>query len=1065
MNINIKRNYMRNGVVYIKYDVVLKYKGDISNIKQELDVNIEILSSTYAIITLSSVEDIENLISYPQIECIEKPFILEKQDEQILVSKEINNFKNISKLTGKGTVLGIINSGIDYNLPIFKDAYGKSKILYYWDQSITSTPPEGFKEGTLYTNEDINNSIKNEATVPIYSNSYKGAHIASICSEIANEANIIAVKVGSKNTDTCARSTEIMRAIKFILDKSRELKMPVAISINYISNEKSHREVSLFEEYIDEMCLYWKNNIVIPVENNKVKKNHTNIKLTNKIQKVEVLIDEGETIVYINIWQNFEDDFAIYLVNPLNQRSQRLSQTFSKFKNLIGNTKISGYLLSTSQDSIQRKITFKLSSDYHITKGVWKIIFTPISIINGNVDIYLQTPEKLSKGTKILNPNKGLTAIASGTDSRVIIGTPHIAGICSLLLQWGIVNGNDSFLYSTRLKELILKSSVKSEKIGGYELLRLSIIKLEQFLDINKSSDCTFRKRTKVIKQSKNIGKNVDFNLSRMSKTIQGVNILHEPNFEEEMRLVSKEINFYKISDEFGVVFIDENNYDLVLTIISLPSVIRHEPTVMLAPLSEISQSTTNGINANEEIGANFLKNNPNLALTGKGVLITIIGSGIDYLHPDFINTDGTSKILFLWDQTKEGNPPKGYLIGVEYTRTQINEAISKNDYSLSFDEDGSGTMNAGICSGLGNINSEYKGVAEGSELIVIKMGKINGHYNNAMYFAAYDYAIQKAAENRMPVVINESYGKISYAGLYTRAILDETFYTRGICTVTAAGNEGNTQTHSSGKILFKGDIKYVEFSLNDYEEEVRIQIWMNKPDIINASIITPTGEYTRKNVLSNYSVVSGILDIEQTKYEITNIYPTSYSGQQQIVIKLTSLKSGIWKIRLEGEYITNGIYNVYLPNRILINENTRFQNSDPYDTITYPATFEDNITVGAYDIADNSLWPKTSRGLAISGLQKPDIVAPGVNIVAPYPQNRYAMIAGTSAAASYTAGGVALLLQYLLVNQEYPDKGFVQSIRTYLRIGATRNDNMVYPNTEYGFGILNIRNSFEQFR
>lgn len=853
-------------MVNIKYEMVIKYNGDILNIKKELNINVEVLSPSYAIVTSEYIENIEKLIHYSQIEQVEEPFTLDLKEEEFLLSREVEKFKNINKLTGKGTMLGIISS-------------------------------------------DTNCSTSSEL----------------ICSKIANEAKIVSVKV-EKEQDKKTKSTEIMRAIKFIINKSIKLKMPVAIYINYTVKEKYNKNKSLFGQYIEDMCLFGKNSIVVPF-------------------------------------------------------------------------------------------------------------------------------------------------IVSESESRVISGTSHIAGICSLLLQWGIVNNNNPVLYSKKLKEFILESINDSEKITNpknkirYGSLNISELNLKKFLIINNINNYNHRRKTKVIKKRKSELKNLNNSLARRPKNINGINILHGPNFEEEMRLVSKDIEFYKICNNFGVIFINEDNYNTVLKVISLPSVVRYEPTVMLASLSEISQGTNNGVNANEEIGANYLKNNVNLALTGRGVFIAIIGSGIDYLHPDFIYPDSTSKILYMWDQTKDGKPPNGYLIGSEYTREDINEAISKNDGSLSFDEDGSGTMNAGICAGLGNLDSRYRGVAEDSDLIVIKMDKINESYNNAMYFAAYQYAVQKAIENNMPIVINESYGNISYSGLYTRAVLDDTFYTRGICTVTAAGNEGDTQTHTTGKISFKGDVKEVNFVLTNDEEEISIQIWMDKPDIVKASIITPTGELTRKNVLSNYSIISGLLDVEQTKYEITNIYPTSYSGQQQISIKLINLKKGIWKIRLEGEYITNGIYNIYLPNRAFVDQGTRFLSPNSDQTTTYPSTIEDNITVGAYNVINNSLWQGTSRGPAISGLQKPDILAPGVNIVAPYPNNEYAMITGTAAAASYTSGCVALLLQYLLSENIYPDKGFVQKIRTYLRIGAIRDNDIIYPNNIYGFGFLNIRNTFEQIR
>ena len=123
------------------YEVIVKYNGDITFLEQELGVSVELLGYNYAIITADTPQKVDNLLNYTQIEYVEKPFILETQDTQSFSSTGITSFKERTKLTGKGTLLGLIDSGIDYNIPIFKDKDGKSKILYYWDQSIDGNPP------------------------------------------------------------------------------------------------------------------------------------------------------------------------------------------------------------------------------------------------------------------------------------------------------------------------------------------------------------------------------------------------------------------------------------------------------------------------------------------------------------------------------------------------------------------------------------------------------------------------------------------------------------------------------------------------------------------------------------------------------------------------------------------------------------------------------------------------------------------------------------------------------------------------------------------------------------
>lgn len=1109
-------------MVKIDYEVIVKYNGDILQLEEELGITVEILSPIYAIITADEPEKIDNLLNYSQIEYIERPFILETQDTQSFSSTGITNFKNRSDLTGRGTIIGLIDSGIDYTLPIFKDREGKSRILYYWDQSIEGNPPEGFREGSLYSNEDINRAINGEINIPISSTASHGTHVAGICSEIANEASLIVVRVGRRQTDYYSRSTEFMRAIKFILDRSLELQMPVAINISYGSNEGSHRGQSLFEEYIDDMCLFWKNNIVVAAGNNRAKGGHKEIRIENTSEEVEFVIGEGERVININIWPNFADDFSVYLVNPSNQRTQSISLTSGEVRNSIGVTRIKGYFYPVAPYSLQRRVTFQLTTNSQITTGIWKIVFEPNKIVDGVINIYLPTSEGLNKDTRFLTPTTQRTVTVPGTSRRVItvgsynsktdiisifsgegdadacivkpdilapgedilsylpggnqgvlsgtsMATPHVTGVCSLFLQWGVVNGNDEFLYSSKLKALLLKSArrrtdyVFPNDREGYGYLNLTTIELNEIADINSEMDYLYRKKRRKCKRKKD---NMNLRLFRQGNIRQGINVIFRPGFEDSLAQYRDDVEFYKISNNFGIVFIKKFSESLIRSIASNTFIARLDTLIRLSLMGRITQGITGGVNANEEIGVNFFKNNPDINLTGRGVIISIISSGIDYLHPDFIYPDGTSKILYLWDQSKDGNPPEGYNIGTEYTREDINEAIRNNDSTLSTDEEGYGTILSGICAGLGNVNPEYAGVAEDAELIIVKMQKISGYYNNAMQYASQEYVYQKAREMERPIIINNFMGSNDLVGLSNRTIFQfKPFYTRGLCIVAAAGDEGNTQTHARGNLQFNGDIKDINIEVGSEEEEIEIQIWMDKPDTARVGIISPTGEISKIIEVSDYNTISGKFDLENTAYAITCIYPTTYSGQQQAIINLINVKRGIWKIRLIGEYITNGIYDLYLPNRAFLNEDTKFSDPDPNYTITYPATYDDNITVGAYDTINNGLWQGSSRGFNILGQQKPDFVAPGVNIIGPYPGGRYATITGTGPAASYTSGCIAMFMQYILVDNNYPEKAFVQKIRTLFRAGSTRLDGGIYPNINTGYGVLNLRNTFEIFR
>lgn len=1113
-------------------------------LEEELGVSVEILNSSYAIITSSNEEDVNILLTYPEIEFIEKPFILQTQDVQSFSSTGITGFKNRTGLTGKGTIIGIIDSGIDYTLPVFRDSDGRSKILYYWDQSIQGNPPEGFREGTLYTNEDINNAIDGSMYIPISTTSLHGTHVAGICATIASDARIIVVRVGNIQTDIFSRSTEFMRAIKFILDRALELRMPVTLNISYGSNEGSHRGTSLFEQYIDDMCLFWKNNIVVAAGNNADKGGHKRIRLQNNItEEVEFIVGEGERILNINIWPDFVDDFSVHLVNPSNNQTQAISLTSGEIRNTLGETRITGYFYPIAPYSLTRRVTLQLSSNTQITPGLWKIVFEPIDIVTGNVNIYLPTSEGLNRNTRFLIPTQELTVTVPGTASGVItvgsfnsrtdivsifsgegdtqlgvfkpdllapgedivsflpggtsgaltgtsMATPHVTGVCSLFMEWGIVNGNDLFLYSQKLRALLLKGARRlsnqsyPNNSSGFGFLNLSDIDLYTLSNINQdleTEDMGYRSINKSFKDEENSYKLIDGyniihndleneiyiskNASRQSGILSGIDIVHTPEFEEELAGLGMSQRFFKISDSLGVLSINNTDYSSIQRVLQLPSIIRTVSTTKMTLLGEINRGTFGGVVATEEMGVNFFKNNPNINITGRGTLISIADTGIDYLHPDFIYPDGTSKIVYLWDQTKEGTPPDGFYIGTEYTREDINRAIAENDPSLSQDEVGQGTMLSGICAGLGNVNSEYAGIAEDSELIIIKLGKIDDFYNSAMLFAASQYAYKKAFELGRPLVINMSLGTSSLAGLTNRSNSEKAFFTRGLCITAGAGNEGNTQTHTSGIIPYVGGSVEVELELNEDEEELSLELWLNRPDKADVIIVSPTGEESKSVGISNYNKVTGLFDLEGTEYSITYIYPTTFSGQQFTNVTLKNAKRGVWKIRLVGVYIITGRYNLYLPNRELLKSGTRFREVDPFYTINYPAIQDDLITIGAYNTINGSLWQSSSRGPTIEDRLKPDIVAPGVNIIAAYPGNTYATITGTAAASAHAAGAAAMYFQYTFVDGRYPNQAYVQKIKTFMQAGARKDSNTVYPNTNSGYGLLDVRGMFDVLR
>ena len=161
-------------------------------------------------------------------------------------------------------------------------------------------------------------------------------------------------------------------------------------------------------------------------------------------------------------------------------------------------------------------------------------------------------------------------------------------------------------------------------------------------------------------------------------------------------------------------------------------------------------------------------RNEPgNLRLTGRGVLIGIVDSGVDYRHPAFLTADGKSRILRLWDQSIPGNPPEGYATGTEYTNEEINEALSLSVQEgrrlvPSEDVSGHGTAVLGVAAGSdfsrGAVN---RGVAYESDLLVVKMGipRQDSFPITTELMQGVDYLVRQAIRLGRPIALNLSFG------------------------------------------------------------------------------------------------------------------------------------------------------------------------------------------------------------------------------------------------------------------------------------------------------------------
>ncbi len=450
--------------------------------------------------------------------------------------------------------------------------------------------------------------------------------------------------------------------------------------------------------------------------------------------------------------------------------------------------------------------------------------------------------------------------------------------------------------------------------------------------------------------------------------------------------------------------------------------------------------------------------------LTGRGVLVAIVDSGIDYSHPDFRNTDGTTRIIRLWDQT----------LDAIYDRETINRALKQpteaERYAIcpSRDISGHGTHVAGIAAGNGRAsNGLYRGVAYESELIIVKLGtpRENTLPRTTELMRALDFCANTARELGMPIAINLSfgnnYGSHSGTSLIETFINDMADFGRN-AIVIGSGNDGAAALHTSGRVV-QNQTSVIELAVSEFEPTLNLQLWKNYVDDIDIALVHPNG--TRVGPLQK-TLGAQRFRMGDTDMLIFYGEPAPYSPYQEIYFEFlpigTYVDSGIWRIELIPKEIVFGEYNMWLPSGGTLNIGTAFLNPVEETTLTIPSTASKGITVGAYDARFRQPAAFSGRGFTRETNQvKPDLVAPGVEITSCAPGGGYETRTGTSMATPFVTGGAALMMQWGIINKNdiylYGEK-----LRAYLIRGANRNfaGFSQWPNPQLGWGALCVSDS-----
>lgn len=485
-----------------------------------------------------------------------------------------------------------------------------------------------------------------------------------------------------------------------------------------------------------------------------------------------------------------------------------------------------------------------------------------------------------------------------------------------------------------------------------------------------------------------------------------------------------------------------------------------------------------------QQSGILRVQNQPVLNLKGRDVILGFLDTGIDYENMAFRSPGGASRILEIWDQTiQSGEPPEGISYGSVYTRADINAALNSDTPKAlvpTEDREGHGTRLASIAAGSENEEQDFTGAAPECDIAVVKLKQAKPYLlefyaisPDTLAFSETDimmglrYLDELAKRQNKPLVICMALGtnQGDHAGNSPLGEYLEILTNRlKRAVVTAGGNEANQGHHFFGRM--NGDTGYedVEVRVAEGEYGFTMELWGTAPDVFSVSIVSPTGEEIPRIPARLLQHVERQLLFEETRITLDGQVLETRSGDQLIVMRFQRPTAGVWRIRVYADRYIYGTYHIWLPITGFLSPGTVFLRSNPDTTLTEPSNAERPITVSAYNGNNSSIYLDSGRGYTRLEQVKPDIAAPGVEVSAVGVRDRATQATGTSASAALTAGAAALMMEWGIVRGNAPAMDGLEIKKHFIR-GADRRADMAFPNREWGYGTLNLYESFEAIR
>jgi len=500
------------------WELIVRYTGSLDGLRIRYpQIRIRELLNQYAVLivpeTLIDAVSQETVIEY-----VEKPkqlyFELQAGKAASCINAVQQGMNNPFGLFGKGTIVAVIDTGIRAESMEFRNADGSTRILNIWDQTT------GTEYDRSQIDEALQNETKDTAGIPGADVLGHGTQVAAIAcgsSGVAAQADILVVKLGLAAKNGFPRTTQLMEALDYVVRKAIDYGKPLAVNISFGNNYGDHTGSSLLENFINDIADSWKCSICIGSGNEGLGAVHTGGTLTEDMEEtVELAVSSYETGLSIQIWKDYWDDIAVEIIAPSGRNLGRIQENSRVSRIRYEDMELLTYFGEPSPFRIRQEIYIDMiPQTVYIQSGLWKFRLIPRSIRNGRYDMWLPAQGALNFGTGFTSPDSASTfTIPSAAAKAVTVGaydagtgsaapfsgrgyiveiggslmvkpelaapgvnvlvpsvsgmarvsgtsyaTPFVTGSAALLMEWGIVRGNDAFLYGEKLKAYLIKGA------------------------------------------------------------------------------------------------------------------------------------------------------------------------------------------------------------------------------------------------------------------------------------------------------------------------------------------------------------------------------------------------------------------------------------------------------------------------------------------------------------------------------------------------------------------------------------------------------------------------------